>query len=319
MVISANIDINEIFATSFYTIDRILEVAWKDGAEAVLLYITYQKHSKIQETNQPWLNDSFMVKALGRGRDKFRRIKHILIDMDLIEIIRKKNIQWKFEDKQYVKVKYYYGECKREMITEAFINQVTENQSDGYTQVTENQSDGLGENVGSEPNLSKWLKLPAVEKSVTNAYSTKYINAYSIKSNGTEVSTANAVSSTPTGFDVDNRKKKNDDSVKLSKTQIKQQAIDNLRHRMEEEGYSNIVVDLIMDFDEVKKWTKLHKQTEKWIKAFITTLNTRDTEQWKIDLLNTAIAWPTQGIWANKYRKTLNQETRPRVNWNMFH
>lgn len=300
---TTNIDINEIFATSFYTIDRILEVAWKDWAEAVLLYITYQKHSRIQETNQPWLNDSFMIKALWRWRDKFRRIKHILIDMDLIEIIRKKNVQWKFEDKQYVKVKYYFGESKRAEITEAFMNQVTENQSDGHNQVTENQSDGFGETLGNEPILSKWLKLPLVEKNVTNAYNTKYINAYSIKSDNAEVSTANAVSSTPSQHNVDNRSEKNNDSVTLSKKQIKQQAIDNLRLRMKQEWFSDTVVELIMDFDEVKKWTKLHKQTEKWLKAFITTLNTRDTEQWKIDLLNTAIAWPTQGIWANKYRK----------------
>jgi hypothetical protein len=54
-----------------------------------------------------------------------------------------------------VKVKYYFGESKRAEITEAFINQVTENQSDGYNQVTENQSDGLGENIGDKPNSSK--------------------------------------------------------------------------------------------------------------------------------------------------------------------
>lgn len=312
------ININEIFATSFYTIDKILEVAWKDGAEAVLLYISYQKHSKIQETNQPWLNDSFMVKSLGWGRDKFRRIKHILIDMWLIEIIRKKNVQWKFEDKQYVKVKYYFGESKRAEITEAFINQVTENQSDGYNQVTENQLDGLEENTGDKPNSSKWLILPTVEKIVTNAYSTKYINACNTKGEcDEEVSTANAVSSTPNGYAINNCSEKNVDSVKLSKTQIKEQQIEKLRCRMKEEGYSDKVVELIMDFDEVKRWTKLHKQTEKWIKAFISTLNTRDTDEQKINLLNSAIAGPTMWIRANKYRK--QAQPKPRVSWNLFH
>ena len=68
-----------------------MSAAWSDAGDAYLLYTMYTKHSRIQETNQPRLNDSFMVKSLGRGRDKFRRIKHILIDLWLIEIIRKKN------------------------------------------------------------------------------------------------------------------------------------------------------------------------------------------------------------------------------------
>jgi hypothetical protein len=101
------------------------------------------------------------------------------------------------------------------------------------------------------------------------------------------------------------------------KTLSKQDAINRLRQRMIDEWYSDTVVNLIMDFDEVKKWTKLHKQAEKSLKSFITTLNTRDTEQWKIDLLNTAISWPTQWIWPNKYRK--QTVVKPRVSWNMFH
>lgn len=97
----------------------------------------------------------------------------------------------------------------------------------------------------------------------------------------------------------------------------KQDAINRLRQRMVDEWYSDTVVNLIMDFDEVKKWTKLHKQTDKWVKAFITTLNTRDTEQWKINVLNSAIAGPYQWIRPNRYSKSTN--TRPVVSWNMFH
>jgi hypothetical protein len=101
------------------------------------------------------------------------------------------------------------------------------------------------------------------------------------------------------------------------KTLNKQDAINRLRQRMVDEWYSDTVVNLIMDFDEVKKWTKLHKQTDKWVKAFITTLNTRDTEQWKINVLNSAIAGPYQWIRPNRYSKSTN--TRPVVSWNMFH
>lgn len=157
-----------------------MSAAWSDAGDAYLLYTMYTKHSRIQETNQPRLNDSFMVKSLGRGRDKFRRIKHILIDLWLIEIIRKKNKNWKFEDKQYIKVKFIYWKSKREAIKMALKNQVTETQSDG-NQVTESQSDGLRENTGSSNNLTMWLKLPVMENSVTNALSIKYINAWNTK------------------------------------------------------------------------------------------------------------------------------------------
>lgn len=157
-----------------------MSAAWSDAGDAYLLYTMYTKHSRIQETNQPRLNDSFMVKSLGRGRDKFRRIKHILIDLWLIEIIRKKNKNWKFEDKQYIKVKFIYWKSKREAIKMALKNQVTETQSDG-NQVTETQSDGLRENIGNTNNLTMWLKLPVMENSVTNALSIKYINAWNTK------------------------------------------------------------------------------------------------------------------------------------------
>lgn len=175
-----SLDVNELFATSYYTVDTIMSAAWSDAGDAYLLYTMYTKHSRIQETNQPRLNDSFMVKSLGRGRDKFRRIKHILIDLWLIEIIRKKNKNWKFEDKQYIKVKFIYWKSKREAIKMALKNQVTETQSDG-NQVTESQSDGLRENTGSSNNLTMWLKLPVMENSVTNALSIKYINAWNTK------------------------------------------------------------------------------------------------------------------------------------------
>ena len=175
-----SLDVNELFATSYYTVDTIMSAAWSDAGDAYLLYTMYTKHSRIQETNQPRLNDSFMVKSLGRGRDKFRRIKHILIDLWLIEIIRKKNKNWKFEDKQYIKVKFIYWKSKREAIKMAIKNQVTETQSDG-NQVTETQSDGLMENTGSSNKLTMWLKLPVMENSVTNALSIKYINAWNTK------------------------------------------------------------------------------------------------------------------------------------------
>lgn len=175
-----SLDVNELFATSYYTVDTIMSAAWSDAGDAYLLYTMYTKHSRIQETNQPRLNDSFMVKSLGRGRDKFRRIKHILIDLWLIEIIRKKNKNWKFEDKQYIKVKFIYWKSKREAIKMALKNQVTETQSDG-NQVTESQSDGFGENTGNTNNLTMWLKLPVMENSVTNALSIKYINAWNTK------------------------------------------------------------------------------------------------------------------------------------------
>ena len=95
----------------------------------------------------------------------------------------------------------------------------------------------------------------------------------------------------------------------------KQDAINRLRQRMIDEWYSDTVVNLIMDFDEVKKWTKLHKQTDKWIKAFITTLNTRDTDEQKIDVLNSAIAGPYQWIWPNKYKKQV--ATKPKSDNNV--
>jgi hypothetical protein len=75
-----------------------------------------------------------------------------------------------------------------------------------------------------------------VEKIVTNAYSTKYINACNTKGEcDEEVSTADAVSSTPNGYAINNCSEKKVDSVKLSKTQIKEQQIEKLRCRMKEE------------------------------------------------------------------------------------
>ena len=97
--------------------------------------------------------------------------------------------------------------------------------------------------------------------------------------------------------------------------------LEALEAKMREAGFSDKVVELIMIFDDVKKWKHLHDQKEAWVKAFISTLNTWDTEQWKINMLNSAISGPTQGIWANKYAKptqpteTTKSETKVISSW----
>jgi len=108
------IEADQIVWTTFYTIDRLLE--YKNWPDALALYFRYIKQSRIQETNQSWSLDSFMMQGLPRGRDRFNNAKALLKKIWLIEVIQKRNIDWTI-DTYYVKTNFIIDETKVKQFT----------------------------------------------------------------------------------------------------------------------------------------------------------------------------------------------------------
>lgn len=76
----------------------------KGSTDALLLYMHYYWTALQQGTNQPWATDSYCMKGLGWGAQRFRKAKNFLIENGTIEIIQRKKETGRF-GKSYVKLK----------------------------------------------------------------------------------------------------------------------------------------------------------------------------------------------------------------------
>jgi len=61
----------------------------KDYANLLALYSFYTYHAQLQKTNQPLVTDEFTRKGMNWAIDRVKRIKKILKDMKLIEVVQK--------------------------------------------------------------------------------------------------------------------------------------------------------------------------------------------------------------------------------------
>lgn len=85
------------------TIERLFE---QQNQNSLILYLFYYKTAKWQKNSVIKANDDYCKKSLHWGIDKLQSAKKVLIDMNLIEIVKRINeknqiIGW------YIKLKYY--------------------------------------------------------------------------------------------------------------------------------------------------------------------------------------------------------------------
>ena len=101
---------NEIVWTTFYTIHKIWE--YNNGGNMLLLYFAYIEQSRIQQTNQSWSTDIFMMKKLSWTKEKFYKAKKWLRELWLIDILQIKDKEtWKIKT-WYVKTNFIINEQK---------------------------------------------------------------------------------------------------------------------------------------------------------------------------------------------------------------
>jgi hypothetical protein len=105
----ALLDSNEIVGVTLYTIDVL--TSHRNWWDALLLYFKYIKQSKIQQTNQSWSLDSFMMRWMWWWNDRFKSAKALLKKLWLIELIQKRWVEWKIET-WYVKTNFIINEQK---------------------------------------------------------------------------------------------------------------------------------------------------------------------------------------------------------------
>lgn len=104
--------------------------------------------------------------------------------------------------------------------------------------------------------------------------------------------------------------------VGKSRAVEKENEVETLKAKLIERQIDEQVIQKIIEFDDVKKWTKIRKYKDPQLNAFITTLNTRFTNEDKISMLNTCIWNGYQWIYKNNRAKPIE---KPRVSWNLFH
>ncbi len=148
------IDANEIFWTTFYTFDRVMEIWWKNWPDAFALYIKLLKQSRIQETNQTKSLNTFLKEWFGWWDERLKKARWVLKRLGLIDDVVVRDELWKMVG-HYVRVNYIINENK------------IRNSCNTYDVSTS----GLNHDVAK----------PMCGQTDTNALSIKYINAWSTK------------------------------------------------------------------------------------------------------------------------------------------
>jgi hypothetical protein len=75
----------------------------KIGIDAYCLYSHMMFTARLQETNQVWANDSYLRKGLSWSKERVQKAKQLLIELELISEIIKRDENGKFTGK-YIKV-----------------------------------------------------------------------------------------------------------------------------------------------------------------------------------------------------------------------
>jgi len=85
----------------------------KDYSSLLALYTFYIYHANNQKTNQPLATNDFVKRGLGWSLDKIKRIKRILKELGLIEVVRKGL-------KYYIRLPFIYTKRKIEKILNSY-------------------------------------------------------------------------------------------------------------------------------------------------------------------------------------------------------
>ena len=85
----------------------------KDYSNLIALYSFYIYHANNQKTNQPLATNEFVRRGLGWSLDKIKRIKRILKELGLIEVVRKGL-------KYYIRLPFIYTKRKIEKILNSY-------------------------------------------------------------------------------------------------------------------------------------------------------------------------------------------------------
>lgn len=145
---------NDLFWITAYTYDRIMEVWWKYWADAFAVYFKLLEQTRIQQTNQTFTLNKFLMKFFSWGDDRVSRAKKILKDLWLIDDVVVRDEFWKMKA-HYVRVNYLINDDNiRNACSTYNLSTTTENQGVDSTWTGEIE---------------------------TNALSTKHINAWSTK------------------------------------------------------------------------------------------------------------------------------------------
>jgi len=98
-------DVPLIIATSL--VDRFFAEGGKQAAGLITLYLFYYRQARKQHTNQPWATNRFASQNTNIGISKVKELKGKLIEMGLVENIRKPRKDGK-TDHWYVKVNFLW-------------------------------------------------------------------------------------------------------------------------------------------------------------------------------------------------------------------
>lgn len=141
---------------------KTVEFLLSKHPDSLILYMFFIKNSKIQKTNQIWNTDTFGMKGLGWGRDRYKEARKILEDNSLIKFITDRD-SGKFT-KKYIKINYLFTELKKnELLNRSYQNPQAVESTDGET-----TTNALSNKSNALSNKKEILTLP-IQRGTTPA------------------------------------------------------------------------------------------------------------------------------------------------------
>jgi len=98
--------------------------SYKNGADAVALYLFYYYTAKWQKTNQIKATTEYVMRGLKWGRDRVRGAKRILTETGLVEDIAKKDEKGKITG-WFIKINFIWSTEKGEQVVKSLLDKST--------------------------------------------------------------------------------------------------------------------------------------------------------------------------------------------------
>lgn len=141
---------NDVIILTTKTVEFLLS----KHPDSLILYLFFIKNSKIQKTNQIWNTDTFGMKGLCWGRDRYKEARKILESNNLIKFITDRD-SGKFS-KKYIKINYLFTELKKNEL----LNHTYQNPQAVETTGGETTTNALSNKSNALSNKKEILTLP---------------------------------------------------------------------------------------------------------------------------------------------------------------
>lgn len=159
---------------------KTVEFLLSENPDSLTLYIFYIKNAKIQETNSIWNTNTFGMKGLGWGNERYKKAKDFLVNNGFIDEVTRRNNKGQI-DGHYLKINYIFAkETINDVINQKYQNPHMDIPTSGFqeTNALSNKSINALSNKNESTTQNKGILPEILGKTSYNRLLSVYVDLF---------------------------------------------------------------------------------------------------------------------------------------------